>query len=35
MLRDLVKIKLKEAESRVFMLANLKYNNNISKEILR
>ena len=35
MSRDLVRIKMKLAESRVFMLANLKYNINITKEILR
>lgn len=35
MLRDLVKISVKEAKSRVFMLANLKYNINMTKEILR
>lgn len=35
MSRDLGKIKMKLAESRVFMLANLKYNINMTKEILR
>ena len=35
MSRDLVTIKMKLAESRVFMLANLKYNKIITKEILR
>lgn len=35
MSRDLVKIKMKLAESRVFMLVNLKYNINMTKEILR
>ena len=35
MSRDLVKMKEKLAESRVFMLANLKYNINMTKEILR
>lgn len=34
MSRDLVTIKMKLAKTRVFMLANLKYNINISKEIL-
>ena len=35
MSRDLVTIKMKLAESRVFMLANLKYNRLTTKEILR
>lgn len=35
MSRDLVTIKMKLAESRVFMLASLKYNINMTKEILR
>lgn len=35
MSHDLVKIKMKLAESRVFMLAKLKYNINMTKEILR
>ena len=35
MSRDLVTIKVKYAKTRVFMLANLKYNINITKEILR
>lgn len=35
MSRDLVKMEVKVAESRVFMLANLKYNINMTKEILR
>ena len=35
MSRDLVTIKMKVAKSRVFMLANLNYNINMTKEILR
>ena len=35
MSRDLVTIKMKLAKTRVFMLANLKYNRLTTKEILR